>query len=261
MTEPSEKTEEVLPRRRPVWPWVLLLALLGTGAFVGWRVLQQPRGPEESPVLVVDAGAPVEVDAGVAHSVDDGDTVLKTLAAGWSSDPQFVKWLEQLSLRHLVAAVQLVAEGSSPRPALPFLSIAGPFEVREERSLVFIAPSSYARYDALMSVAGSVNVAAAGDAYAQLRPFFDAAFAEIGRPGAHFDDVLTAALRRWGSVPLQQGAVELVAKGVGYQFKEPSLEALSPAEKQVLRMGPTNGQTLQRQLREFASHAKLTLGP
>ncbi|MDP1827463.1 MAG: DUF3014 domain-containing protein [Archangium sp.] len=261
------------PKRRPLWPFVLLI-LLVAGGFLAWRVLQQPQTVVEAP-RAPDAGLAVAeaVDAAVPASIDDGDTLSRKLASGWSSDPTFAKWLDLLSLRHLVAAAQLVADGASPRPALPFLSIMGPFEVREVEApkprkgtprpppQLFIAASSYARYDTLMQVFGSVNAAAAGEAYAQLRPFCDAAFGEIGRPGKRFDDVLTEALRRVLAVKLLEGELELVPKGAVYAFKDPALESLSAAEKQVLRLGPENGRVLQRQLREFAAHAKLTQSP
>lgn len=261
------------PKRGPLWPFVLLIILVA-GGFLAWRVLERPQTvfvPPQSP----DAGVAVTeaVDAAVPANLDDGDTQLRKLAAGWSSDPTFAKWLDLLSLRHLVAAAQLVADGASPRPALPFLSITGPFVVREVEAPkpakgkvrpppgLFVATASYARYDGLLQVFGSVNAAAAGDAYAQLRPFCDAAFGEIGRPGKRFDDVLTAALRRVLEVKPIDGEVELVPKGAVYAFADPALEALSAAEKQVLRLGPENGRVLQRQLREFAAHAKLLESP
>ena len=261
------------PKRGPLWPFVLLIILVA-GGFLAWRVLERPQTVFVAPHSP-DAGVAVTeaVDAAVPANIDDGDTQLRKLAAGWSSDPIFAKWLDLLSLRHLVAAAQLVADGASPPPALPFLSIPGPFVVREVEApkpakgkvrpppQLFIATSSYARYDALLRVFGSVNAAAAGDAYAQVRPFCEAAFGEIGRPGKRFDDVLTAALRRVLAVKLIDGEVELVPKGAVYAFKDPAVEALSAAEKQVLRLGPENGRVLQRQLREFAAHAKVLENP
>ena len=77
-----------------------------------------------------------------------------------------------------------------------------------------------------------------------------------------FDEVLTAAIRRVVGVQFPEGEVELVPRGAVYAFKDPALEGLSVAEKQVLRMGAKSGGVLQRQLREFAARAKLnvTLG-
>jgi len=125
----------------------------------------------------------------------------------------------------------------------------------------FISQASFKRYDALGKLVGSIDAAAAGDAYAQLLPYCDAVFAEIGVPGKKFEDQLAAAVRRVVNVKFPEGEVELVPKGAVYAYADPTLESLSAAEKQVLRLGPENGRILQRQLRAFAARAKLNLSP
>jgi hypothetical protein len=69
--------------------------------------------------------------------------------------------------------------------------------------------------------------------------------------------MLSSAVSRVVNVKFPEGEVELVPKGAVYAFKDPALEGLSGAEKQVLRMGAKNGSVLQNQLRVFAEHAKL----
>lgn len=276
--DPTTEQQPVTPKRGPgIWVFAVI-ALVAIGGFVAWKVAFEPRGHQESPVA--DAGiTPEVVDAGPGLSIDDGDVLLKKLGAGWSTDPAYSKWLDALVLRQLVAATQSVAEGSSPRLSLPFISIAGPFAVREESppapakkkkkgppppprdERLFISPESYARYDAIVATFGSIDAAAAGDAWAKLEPFCDVAFGEIARPGARFHDALTAAIKRMLSVKAPDGDVEVVAKGAIYLYKDPALEALSPAEKHLLRMGAKNSQIVQAQLRAFAAHAKLEVGP
>ena len=263
-------------KRTPVWP-VVALILLAIGGFVAWRVLQQPRGSTEA-AAVVDAGAPVvEVDAGptVELSMDDGDALLKKLAAPWSGEPTYSLWLAAMSLRHLVAATALVAEGGSPRPALPFVSIAAPFTVREEEGppivqvkkgkkpppprevRAFMSVQSTARYDGLTKIFGSIDAARAGDAFSQLAPYCDLVFAEISRPGTRFHDSLVRAVKRVLAVKVPEGDIELVPKGAIYLFQDPAIEALSPAEKHLVRMGAANAKVAQDQVRVFASHARL----
>lgn len=279
-----EQTTEQAPlsprKRPPVWPFVLVALMAITGVVV-WRVALQPRGLVES---VADAGEPLVPDAGPALSLDDGDALLKRLAAGWSADPQFAKWLDAIVLRQLVAATQLVAEGSSPRAAVPFISIAGAFSVREEplptappkpkptskkkappppprEERLFIAVESYARYDAIALTFASIDAGSAGDVWARLEPFCEVASAEISRPGTRFHDTLRAAMKRLLSVDVPEGEIEVAPKGAIYVFKDPSLESLSAAEKQLVRMGPGNARRIQAQLRVFAAHAKLDVGP
>jgi hypothetical protein len=257
------------PPNLRIWPFFVIPLLLVGASLIAFRLVNPSRGAEEAPRVTAGQEHPppqVLDGGGEPVSIEEGDRRLRALAIGWSADPLFGRWLDVMSLRHLVAAVQLMADGESVKPALAFLSIQGPFAVREERvrpaaERLFIAPVTYARYDGLVRVVGSIDAAAAGDAYVRLAPFFEAAFAEIGRPNRAFEDVLTAAVRRVVQVKLTDGEVELVPKGTVYAFKDPALEGLTAGEKQVLRLGPQNGEVLQRQLRKFAAHARLELVP
>lgn len=249
------------PRTRLLGPAVIALLLLVPALFL-WRVAQVRSGDEVTvPVALEPTREAVPVAQEQHPPLEEGDALLQRLVAGWSKDPR----LQQLSLRHLVAAVELVAAGESPKPALPFLSISGAFTVREEgragRERRFMTKASFARYDPMGKLVGSIDAAAAGAAYAQLRPYCLTAFAELGRPGKRLDDQLTLALRRLIDVRVPEGEVELVPKGAVYAFADPTLEGLSAAEKQVLRMGPSNARVLQRQLAEFARRAQLDPGP
>ena len=42
-----------------------------------------------------------------------------------------------------------------------------------------------------------------------------------------------------------------------YAYSDPKLESLSPAQKQLLRMGPRNGQAIRGKLQEIAALLKL----
>lgn len=270
MAEIPEETPSPTRQRNRTWLVLLMLpVVIAAAGLLSWRVANQRRGDQEPPAFLPRVESPStlnrEVPIETPVSLEAGDSRLKQLGAGWSKDPGYARLLEQLSLRHLVAAVQLVAAGDSPKPALPFLSVPGAFAVREEGKATqerrFMTKASFARYDVLGKLIGSVDAGAAGDAYAQLRPYCDAAFKEIGRPGKRFEDQLTAAVRRIVGVQFPEGEVELVPKGAVFAYADPTLESLSAAEKQVLRMGPENGRVLQRQLKAFAERAKLNLSP
>ena len=256
-------------RKKTIGMVVVVTFLLTVPALLTWRVANRLRTDADMTQGFPPATRPPNVEAPVAEaprpSIEEGDAKLRKVGAGWSKAPTYARLLQQLSLRHLVAAMQLVAAGESPKPALPFLSVSGPFIVREAGRATqerrFMTNTSFARYDVLGKMIGSIDAGAAGDAYAQLRPFCEAAFSEVGRPGQRFADQLTAAVRRIVNVRFPEGEVELVPRGAVYAYADPSLEALSAAEKQVLRMGATNGRVLQRQLSDFARHAQLNLSP
>lgn len=266
MDEFNDPTPPPTPARGRWWPLLVLALLVGTAYFLARRVSDPAPLEANTMDFPGEPGAPSDMPETAVLPPGDPDERLHTLAREWSTEPLYGRWLATLSMRHVVAAAQLTAQGDSPKQALPFLLSPGEFAVREEpirpgEERIFISPAAYARYDPVGRLAGSVDAAAAGDAYAQLRPYADAVFAEIGRPGQAFDEVLTSAIRRLVQVRFPEGEIELVPKGAVYAFKDPTLEGLSPAAKQLLRMGAQNGKVVQRQLRTFASHADLELSP
>ncbi len=277
---PAGEQPPTPPRKKRGWlVAVIVLVVLGAAGTYLWRAYGPTRGLTAT---IADAGpdaGPADAGAPQLMSLAEGDALLRKLAAGWSKSKDLARWLMADDIIHrLTAAVNMVAEGDSPAPVLGFVKIEGEFDVNEEapkgkkakrhvrkkqrpppmfKGKLFIAPESYARYDAVTNAFTSVDPAVAGAAYAQLRPYFDTAFTQIGRPGKRFDDVLSAAIHRLVSAKLLEGKVEVVPKGAVYAFKDPALEHLSAAEKLLLRMGPKNGKAVQTSLSRFADAAGL----
>ncbi|MGQ0504388.1 MAG: DUF3014 domain-containing protein [Myxococcaceae bacterium] len=279
------ESEEPIQKKSKAWLWALLAVLVvGAGGFALWRVLQQQRGQEDT--AEADTGATTG-DAGPAVSLSEGDALLRKLLSDLGASPDLLLWIAGDDIiRRIAGAVNMVAEGDSPRTMLTFIELKGPYSfiekhdpkakkvarkkppkrkgkhakpMPEHTGKLFVSPQGWARYDAVTQAFTSVDAAGAGKAYGQLRPFFDAAFAEIGRPGRTFDTQLTAALDRLLAVKFPQGEVELVQKGALYEYKDPALEGLRPAEKHLLRMGPTNGKAVQGTLRRFGEAAGLPI--
>jgi hypothetical protein len=53
-------------------------------------------------------------------------------------------------------------------------------------------------------------------------------------------------------VPVLREDVELVPHAIGFRYADPKLEALTPAQKQFLRIGPRNVRLVQGKLKELA---------
>jgi hypothetical protein len=277
LPEDREAPESTL-QKRSKWPWILLLLLVIGGAGAGWFFYSQRRGP---PPAAEAEGVP---DAGVpeAKSVDlnMGPAALEAYLRKGAAElnPTLAEWLKEADLiRRLAAAVNLVAAGESPSPVLAFLGPKAPFKVEEvwkkapppkksakkkgKRSKkvlppsmpeeIYIDPASYARYDGVATVVGSLDAAALGAALPEVLPYFDAAYAVIGRPGTSFSGALKQAVQRLTAVQLPVGKVALKAQGPLYHFADPALEQLSPAEKHLLRMGPKNAAVIQAALKTF----------
>lgn len=230
---------------------VLGLVVLGLiAAYFGLR-RSEPPSPEVASTPGVDAGlaaAPPE------SSLPESDGRVRDLMGRLSNEPEFAKWLQEKDLvRRFTAAVNNIAEGASPRMVLGFLAPAGAFEVASARGKTTIAPRSYARYDTVARVFGSLDAQAAGSAYRELRPLLDQAHRELAPPGQPFDRTFSQAIQHLLVVPVPEGAVEVQPQGALYAYASPELEGLSSAQKHLLRMGPQNMRTIQTKLRELQS--------
>lgn len=185
-------------------------------------------------------------------SVNTSDEVIRQLAAGLSARPELASWLMAEDLvRRFVASVDNIADGRSPHQHIDFLRPAAPFAVQRRGDLITIDRTSYRRYDLAATVFVSLDVAGSVSLYRELKPLIDDAYAEISPPGRQFDDRLVAAIDHLLEVPELDGDVQLEEKVITYSFADARLEALSGAQRQLLRMGPDNARTVQEKLSEF----------
>jgi hypothetical protein len=149
--------------------------------------------------------------------------------------------------------VDNVAEGASPRIHLVKLAPKESFTVHEEGGRLLIAEEGYRRYDTAASLFASLDPELTARLYETLKPLIQQAYRDLGYPRADFDATLERAIRRLLETPIVHGDVE-VERGVrSYRYVDPRLEELSPAQKQLLRMGPANVRKVQEQLRALAT--------
>jgi len=106
---------------------------------------------------------------------------------------------------------------------------------------------------AAADVIASLDPRASVDLYRQLQPLCEEAYRELGHPPSRFDDVVAKAIQTLLATPVVEGEIELRPKVVTYAFADPRLEALSPAQRHFLRMGPRNVRLIQGELRTLAA--------
>jgi len=239
---------------------LIVLALAAGGVAWYWHKMA-PEPLAQAP----DAREPAAADAGSTEpgaDLAEGEQVAKSSLA----DLVPKAWLEGGdTVRRIAAAVNAVSEGQSPRVVMLVMQPEGGFIVDEKKEVVkkgrkrvthstfFISDKNDARYDAVTKAFTAIDAAAVGRLYGKLRPYLETAFREIARPGKTFDGAFTSAVDRLAAVPIPDGPREVVpmAVGTGYAWKDPKLEALSPAEKHLLRMGPQNARAVVEQLKAF----------
>jgi hypothetical protein len=190
---------------------------------------------------------------------------VRELARTLSTHPQLGLWLGQGQLaRRFVAIVNNIAEGESPRPHLLFLVPASRFEVAEREGVTVIAPQSYARYDLIGDVLESVEPRAFARVFAVLLPLGEAAHRELGHPPGELTQTVQRAVAEMLAVPGHASAPAVVPFQRGpliqYRYVDVRLEALSPAQKNLLRMGPRNVKRIQARLRAVLAALDPLLG-
>ena len=135
---------------------------------------------------------------------------------------------------------------------LSFLRFDAPFTVEQGENGLQIAPKSYRRYDPLAQAINAINTRSAVTLYKTFRPLMLQVFAEFSYPK---DISLESIVKKAGSeilaAPVIDGQVAVVRPSMFYKFADPSLEALNPVQKQIIRMGPYNAKIIQNKCREF----------
>ena len=229
---------------------------------VGWWLLS--RETVEEPLETAFAATPTPLaeptptlqerlsDRLSGTTLATSDAVVRELVAQISSNPKLAAWLVNDDLiRRFVASVDNIASGVSPRSQLEFLRPTTGFKVDEKNGIVVIDPESYKRYDAVAQVFASLDTEGAVTLYHELEPLIDDAYAEIAPAGADFGDRLDAAFDQLLAVPVLHEPARVERLILTYAWADDKLEALSGAQRQLLRMGPDNISLVQGKLREL----------
>jgi hypothetical protein len=271
---PSPPPEPALPprprprRRTSAAPIALALGLALAGA--AWFYLRRSEEPPEPPELstpapVAPAPEPAGPPAGEAPPAPaveavpsealpplaQSDAWVRERARSLSADPRFAGWLERSGLVELfVAVVDSVADERVPVAQLGFLRPKEPFKTTDVDGRTIVDPASFARYDAVAAVAASLDVNACARLYRAARPLLEQAWSALGRQET-LDTRLAAALRHLLATPTLRGDEALVRPAVMWEWRDPELEGLSPAQKQLLRLGPANAARVRAKLAQL----------
>jgi hypothetical protein len=244
------------PRRAPIALWASGIALLVVGVCTILYFVYRPATPKPTTAPVPPPArslpTPVPSEPVALPPLDKSDDFVRELARSLSSHPQLLVWLSTPDVVRTFAAVVLnVADGENPLPHVRFLTPRQTFGVVDTRDGTVIDPRSFARYDAFADGVASLNAAACAAVFRQIEPLVAAAHRELGAAEGRSSETLSRAIAALLAVPLPEGDVRVVRHGSLYRFADPSLEALSPAQKLLLRMGTTNSRKVQGKLREI----------
>lgn len=185
----------------------------------------------------------------------ESDGFIRDLLKAASPDPHLAEWLGQDNLvRRFATVVDVLADGGLPTRPLAFLAPKSPFMASERGGRVVIDPRTYARYDAVADVIASLDAATCARVYGWVVPLLDEAYKDLGHPQGGVENAVAAGFAELlgAAVPPGEIALTKVEKGhTLYVFTDPDLEALSPAQKALVRMGPSNAAKVQAKLAEL----------
>jgi len=260
LQKPVVTSPSVVATRRPSTSlWVIVLALAaaaGAGVYfyfaarkpnvVAVTRTRVPIGAAQAPVLGQTT------DSIALPPLDETDAVVRQLVQGLTSDPLVMRWLGTSALiRHVALVIANVGDGRTPAKQLQAVKPAGPFTVVACGSATCVNPQTYHRYDSLAHLGSSIDPAAVAHIFALLKPRIDDAYRELGLDRS-LDQTVEAAVVHLLETPIVEGPVRLVPKGIGYEYADDRLAALSDAQRQLLRMGPENVRVVQGFLRTLA---------
>ncbi|MPZ18658.1 MAG: DUF3014 domain-containing protein [Luteitalea sp.] len=200
-------------------------------------------------------GQPAEpVDVPPLADVSALDTLIRKLVGPLSSQPQLAALLTTDDLvRRFVVSIDNIARGVAPANQVRAVAPKGDFTVQGSGKDITIDSRSYDRYNGIAATVASLDADALARLYTTLKPRFDEAYRELGNPDDDFDAAIEQAMVRLLATPDVTGPVVVrQGKGVNYVFVDKNIEALPSAQKQLIRMGPRNRQTVQQKVRELA---------
>jgi hypothetical protein len=250
--------------------WITIAAIAAAGAFAGYhywstRHATSSAVPSAPPPAAATPGAPVAIPPATTRlggdvppldlpPLDQSDGAVAALVRTLSSHPRVAAWLATSGLvRNFTVAVENIAAGKTPAMHLQALALSAPFQTSGSPDRLVIDPRSYRRYDALAAAVASIDPAGAARLYGGLRPRIDEAYRDLGHETS-FDTALERAIVLLLETPVPAAPLRLTrpVKGVAYPFADPSLEGLTGAQKQLVRMGPDNARKIQVSLRAIA---------
>jgi hypothetical protein len=257
----SARDEPPEPPRRAIGIWIavaLLIVAAGAASYFafGWRQGAMPvQTVSNAPAEAASSASPPlggTVAPMTLPPLDATDSLVRTLVQALTEMPAVMAWLPTTGLiRNFTVVVANIAEGQTPARHMKVLKPAAAFRIVSRDSHTTIDPRSYDRYAPIADAVGSIDPARAAKLYATLKPRIEDAQRDLGA-SEPFDRTLERAIIVLLSTPPIDGSERLKPKGIGYSYAEDRLEALTPAQRQLLRMGPTNVRVIKTKLRDIA---------
>lgn len=213
-----------------------------------------PASGQDDPSDGPTAGATGGDDPVILPPLDESDDFVRAWLVA-NAPLVWTTWRVREDLvRFAAVLLDYAARGQVPRRSLSFITV-GQFEAREEGEQMFIHPRAYARYDAVVGTALALPAEDAAALFMLLEPLLAEAVRELDASAPAPSVLLQRAVNHVLATPVHTEPVAVTRPGVYYEFADPTLEALAPLQKQLLRTGPANVEKVQ----EYANRLRAAL--
>ncbi|MCB1049132.1 MAG: DUF3014 domain-containing protein [Acidobacteria bacterium] len=188
--------------------------------------------------------------------LEESDPFLETEHKNVSSHPYWNRlWEQNHLIRKFATAADLISRNKNPYSQAFFLRPSGEFTVQKNRDQAYLSEKNFQRYQGLVTAVEAIDTAKAVQYYHFLEPVFEAAYKELGNTDRSWQETLNFAMTQIETTPLPSAPPELIGQGKVYIFKDPSLEALPPVQKAMIRMGNINARKIIEAVKAF--HAQI----
>ncbi len=153
----------------------------------------------------------------------------------------------------VVAAANAIVIGEDP---LKHIGFARPEKGRFETTAsvdgsVFLSDETPLRYRVFLDVIGAVDPALVAEAFSAAESLLDDSHARLGGPDDSFRTTVIDALRVLIDAPSRPEIVELESRGALWEYADPELRSLDPAERYLLRLDAADRKRIRRKLIEI----------
>ncbi len=175
----------------------------------------------------------------VLPSLDDSDSVVRESLADVVSVNLLKLVVSDDLIRRAVVYTENLADGKLAKKHQMFVAPKQAFSVNDG-AIITVNPESFERYDPYVSLLTKLSekqIIALIDEY---KPLIQDAYDEIGLSDYEFEQRLALAIQHLLDTPAVPLDTPLTSQSVTYKYAVPEYEALSDAQKQLLRLGPDN---------------------
>ena len=181
-------------------------------------------------------------------SLDDSDDFVRDRLLLIEQKADLKQWLNTDDLlRRTASYLDGLSRGVVLGKIFPLTAPEGNFTTHREGEIIWLNAGNYERYNGTVGVLTSIDMQPMAQMFHFIRPLLEGAFSEMGYRPRQMDGIILQALDNIIETPIIVEPIKLTRDSVAYKFADPTLEALPPLQKQLLRTGPENTQRLQQQ--------------